>query len=171
MSEVNQKLMIECRTLDGYSKLIPKEQLQFRPAAYGIVFHLDRILLVNTRTTGTYSLPGGGIEVGETLEIGLKREFKEETGIEIELEQLCHFAEEFFYYEPTEEAFQSFRFFYLCVPKTVVLVPDNEVEDEEVEKPRWVKMDSLQASDFQSHGDMIMKLITSKQARKHKEVM
>jgi 8-oxo-dGTP pyrophosphatase MutT (NUDIX family) len=41
-----------------------------------------KIFLVNTRRTGEYYLPGGGIEVGERIEWALKREVKEETGIE-----------------------------------------------------------------------------------------
>lgn len=154
--------MIECNTLDGHTVLVSSDKLQFRPAAYAIVFHLDQILLLNTRTTGLYDLPGGGIEIGETLEHGLKREVKEETGIEIDIEQLYHFSEEFFYYVPTGEAFQSYRFFYFCVPRTLTLVEDDKVDDEEVEKPRWIKMQNLQANQFQGQGDMIMKLINSR---------
>jgi 8-oxo-dGTP diphosphatase len=37
---------------------------------------------------GTWEFPGGSIEFGETLEEGLKREVKEEFGIDIEIQEL-----------------------------------------------------------------------------------
>lgn len=142
--------------LDGRTKLVEKEKLQYRPAAYAILLHRDRILLLKTRTTGRYAVPGGGVELGESLIEGLKREVIEETGIEIKVGGLIHFSEEFFYYEPTDEAFQSYRFFYHCKPNTLTLVRDNEVDDEEVEMPRWVPIEGLNAGHFQDHGDMIL---------------
>ena len=47
-----------------------------------------RVLLVkraNEPLKGQWSLPGGAIDVGETLESGIRREVREETGIEIEV--------------------------------------------------------------------------------------
>lgn len=47
----------------------------------------DRILLVERGKEplkGLWSLPGGVLETGETLEEGLRREVREETGLEIE---------------------------------------------------------------------------------------
>lgn len=39
---------------------------------------------------GKFELPGGHIEYGEDIEAGLKREFQEEFGIDIEIGQTCY---------------------------------------------------------------------------------
>ena len=47
-----------------------------------------RVLLVrraNEPLKGEWSLPGGAVDVGETLENGIRREVREETGIEIDV--------------------------------------------------------------------------------------
>ncbi len=95
------------------------------------------------------------------MEEALKREVKEETGIEIEVGRFVRFKEEFFYYDPLDEAFHSFLFFYICKPRTFDLVDDGQVDDEEVEKPRWVDKSGLRMEDFNSHGEIIFEILAS----------
>jgi ADP-ribose pyrophosphatase YjhB (NUDIX family) len=45
----------------------------------------DRILLVRRADDGSWCLPGGRLEVGESLRAGAEREFAEETGRAVEL--------------------------------------------------------------------------------------
>ncbi len=56
--------------------------------AAGLIFNREGELLVVRRAKdpgkGSYDLPGGFVEIGETLEEGLKRELKEELGIEVQ---------------------------------------------------------------------------------------
>jgi len=59
---------------------------RLRVRVCGLCWDSDKLLLVNHKSlnnTNFWAPPGGGVEFGETLEIGLKREFLEETGIEI----------------------------------------------------------------------------------------
>jgi 8-oxo-dGTP diphosphatase len=153
--------MIECRTLFGEKILLPAERLIFRPSAYAIIRHEERVLLLNMRSTGKLFLPGGGSEVSERLEEALHREVKEETGLEIEIERFVAFKEDFFYYDPRDFAFHGLMFFYLCRPRTFELAADDQIEDDEVEKPRWVPIDQLRLEDIQSHGEIIFQALRS----------
>ena len=56
-----------------------------------VVVHEDRVLLVRRGSEplkGHWTLPGGMLEVGETLAAGVAREVKEETGLEVETIEL-----------------------------------------------------------------------------------
>jgi 8-oxo-dGTP diphosphatase len=56
----------------------------------GLCFDEERLLLVNHRMNEVSSFwapPGGGVEFGETLDSALKREFREETGLEIDVQR------------------------------------------------------------------------------------
>ena len=65
-----------------------KREYPERPiiAVGGIIFHEESVLLVKRNrepAMGQWSLPGGAVELGETLEEALKREIYEEVSIEI----------------------------------------------------------------------------------------
>ena len=54
----------------------------------GVVLIDGRVLLIKRRfepLAGRWSLPGGTLEVGETLAEGLARELKEETGLDVDV--------------------------------------------------------------------------------------
>ncbi|WDE06788.1 NUDIX domain-containing protein [Thalassomonas viridans] len=55
-------------------------RINFRRAARGIILDNDNILLLYTEKYQDYTLPGGGIDEGESLHQGLIRELQEETG-------------------------------------------------------------------------------------------
>jgi 8-oxo-dGTP diphosphatase len=52
-----------------------------------VIFHEGRVLLIQRGQApmqGEWSLPGGALEIGETLEEGVKREVLEETSLVVE---------------------------------------------------------------------------------------
>ena len=80
----------------------------------GIVNYNDKIVLIHrikTKDDGTvrdyYVTPGGKIEENESHEEALRREIKEELGIEIEMKDLCLELDDRDYND-------SFQYFYEC---------------------------------------------------------
>ena len=56
------------------------------PSASAVVTdELGRILLIKRRDNELWALPGGGHDVGETIEQTAVREVKEETGLDVEV--------------------------------------------------------------------------------------
>ena len=56
---------VECITLDGHTKIFQNDRLILRPAAYALIVHDEKLLLLKMRHTGKYHLPGGGIEISK----------------------------------------------------------------------------------------------------------
>ncbi len=62
-------------------------------AVKGICEHNGKILLLKIRSksshdAGLWEIPGGKVKKGEFFDAALKREYKEETGLDIEVESL-----------------------------------------------------------------------------------
>ena len=66
--------------------LVPKVRLT------GVLIEEDRLLLLEQDVTSTrhWSLPGGKLEPGETIGQGLAREIKEETGLDVSVDELLY---------------------------------------------------------------------------------
>lgn len=71
----------------------------YRTAAIWIIE--DHILLHRQAGDNYWALPGGRVHVGEDSKNSLAREMKEELGVEITVEQLLWFTENFFDYRGT----------------------------------------------------------------------
>ncbi len=87
----------------------------FNIRVYGILVNNNKILLVeeNVRDARLLKFPGGGLEIGEGTIDCLKREFREELGMEIK--NIKHFyTTDFFvksFLDPTQ---QVVSIYYLC---------------------------------------------------------
>ncbi len=60
----------------------------FRIGVFALIFDEGRLLLGHRRDIDWWNLPGGGMEAGEIVDEALRREVREETGLEAEIEQL-----------------------------------------------------------------------------------
>lgn len=76
----------------------------------GILIENEIITLVKrVKDSGTYyCFPGGGVEEGENLEEALKREMKEELGIEVKVKEL--FAQQ----KLIRPEIEQMEYFYFC---------------------------------------------------------
>jgi len=70
----------------------------------GVVIENDRALLIRRGTEpllGQWSIPGGTLELGESLQAGVARELREETGLEVRVTDLIEVFDRIF---PTSES-------------------------------------------------------------------
>ncbi len=129
--------IIKCKDHTGRFVELPLEKFSFRPSVYALIVKDGKVVLLSNKSNSKLWFPGGGVELGETLEEALKREVKEETGLEVKPEKLVWSTENFFYYGPADKGYQAYLFFYLCRPITEKLISDELVDDIESTKPRW----------------------------------
>ena len=62
---------------------VPGDLAQFRIGVNALIFDEGRVLLAHRRDIDWWNLPGGGMELNETVEEAIRREVREETGLEI----------------------------------------------------------------------------------------
>jgi len=74
---------------------MPDNSIQVRPT--GILIEGGKILITRQEmpTKRNWSLPGGKLRPGETIERCLVREMKEETGLDVKVGQLLYVADRF----------------------------------------------------------------------------
>jgi ADP-ribose pyrophosphatase YjhB (NUDIX family) len=60
----------------------------FRIGVYAVIFEQERVLLAHRRDIDWWNLPGGGMELDETVEEAMRREVREETGLDVMVERL-----------------------------------------------------------------------------------
>jgi nucleoside triphosphatase len=152
---------IKCKNNFGDIVDIPKNKFFFRPSAYGLIADNGKILTLRNKGNGKIWFPGGGVEIGEKMEDALKREIKEETGLDAEIGKLILFKENFFYYQPLDEAYHALLFFFMCSVKNTELIADSEVDDLESEKPRWTEIGSITKDDIGDLEEDVYEIISS----------
>lgn len=156
---------INCKNNFGDEVTVPLGKFVFRPSAYGFIVQGDQILVMRNKSNGKLWFPGGGIEMHERLEEGLRREVMEETGLEVEIGKLVLNKENFFYYQPLDEAYHAFLFFYVCRPLVGDIIPDEDVDDLESTKPRWMPIGNIKPEDISDLSEEIYKILREILAR------
>lgn len=149
--------LIECELITGEKKLVPVDQLVFRPAVYALVYDDSKLLLVNTKSTGKWFFPGGALEKSERTEVALRREVQEETGIDLKSITFFTFKETFFYYEPHHQGYHSLNLFFLATPERTTSVRHEQADPtDEADAYAWVDVETLKPEDMQSVGGEIL---------------
>ena len=106
----------------------------------GVVVHRNRVLLIRRGSEplkGEWSIPGGLVELGEELADGVRRELKEETGLDVEpLEVLTVFDR--ITRDGDRVRYHYVIVDYVCRRRGGRLKPDSDVVD-----ARWARREDL----------------------------
>ncbi|HZM94184.1 MAG TPA: NUDIX hydrolase [Vicinamibacterales bacterium] len=84
-----------------------------------VIVHEGRVVLVKRRfepLAGTWSIPGGAVEVGETLEACVAREMLEETGFVVEVGPVIEVLDRITHDDASRVLYHFVLVDYLCWP-------------------------------------------------------
>ena len=113
----------------------------------GVLVRDGRIFLQRDADGDAYALPGGHIRIGETLEDGLIREYREETGVPIRCRRLLWSEESFWTWRDRQT--HTIAFYYLIEPEEGAALPDCGAfvpdKDNGSVVLGWVPIDALEA--------------------------
>ncbi len=120
----------------------PKEYPAHPALAVGaVVFKDNRVLLVkrgNPPAKGVWAIPGGGVELGETLEKAAEREVLEETGIVIKAGKPI-FSFESIHRDDKDRV----RFHYYIVDLTASYISGEPTPGDDALDVGWISRESL----------------------------
>lgn len=107
----------------------------------GVVIQEGRVLLVRRGQAplrGEWSIPGGALELGETLHQGLRREMLEETGLEVAPVEMLEVLDRILRDDERRVRYHYVLIDYLCTP-----VSGQARAASDAEECRWVRPDEL----------------------------
>ncbi len=138
-----------CKDVFGNEYDIPIDDLDVRIGVYAVIIKDNKILL--TRQWNGYSIIGGGVEKGETLEEAFVREVEEETGLIATSGKLIHHATTFFKRDEKTPARQSYQFYVTATDIKGKLHNSNITDSEKTytnDVPEWVNLDTIDKIEF-----------------------
>ncbi len=154
---MNKKII--CRDLDNNKFEIESNRLIFRPSVYGFLIKDNKILL--SKQWDGYDMPGGGVDIHETIEEALKREFFEETGIKVELLQPVHCETSFFhpsYSKKNKNQYWNCPLIYYLVKRVGGEISRDNFDEEEkdyIDLPEWIDLDKIKQIKFINSVDSV----------------
>jgi mutator protein MutT len=134
----------------------------------GVVIADGKVLLVRRASEplrGQWSLPGGGVELGETLEDGVRRELREETGLEVRIVEMVEAFERIVRDEAGRIRYHFVLVDYLCEPVAGEARAGSDVLD-----VAWATRDSLACFELPPKATSVIEkafALTERRSRSH----
>lgn len=104
----------------------------------GVVLRDERLVLIQRRDeplAGQWTLPGGLLELGETLDQGIVRELREETGLEVAVGPIVEVFDRILFDEDGRVRYHFVLVDYLCWARGGDLRPGSDVADVALVEP------------------------------------
>ncbi|MGG3573887.1 NUDIX hydrolase [Bacillus gobiensis] len=121
------------------------EKAVFNYRVAGILIKNGHVLLHKDVNDKHWALPGGRVEITEESQSSIKREFREELGIDIKVDRLLWVVENFFEYD--RRSFHEIGFYYNILSDENSLLVDKEsfygVEGERLVF-KWMPIEKLE---------------------------
>jgi 8-oxo-dGTP diphosphatase len=123
-----------------------------RIAVSGVILYDRQVLLVEFsggQPSEHYNFPGGGLELGETLDQAVRREVREESGLEVEVGRLLLIVESVGSrntntFDGVALPWNEVRFYFACTPIEASHARQPDVLDNDHQtNVRWVDLDAL----------------------------
>jgi 8-oxo-dGTP diphosphatase len=108
-----------------------------------LIFHRGRILMAERGKEplkGWWSLPGGALEVGESLDCAVRREVREETGLEIEPLEVFEIFERIM-----RDASGAAEYHYVLIDSVCRVTGGRLCAGDDVSRVEWVKPEGLKS--------------------------
>ena len=96
-----------------------------------VIVDEGRVVLIKRKyepLKGHWSLPGGMVEIGETLESALSREMLEETGLRVDVGPVIEVFDRIMHDEQKRVRYHFVLIDYLCWPAGGTLTPGSDVD-------------------------------------------
>jgi len=134
------KKYINCRTIEGKYNKVKTSELFFRPSVYGVLIENGKVLL--SKQWDGYDFPGGAIEIDETIEEALTREFWEETGLKVKMGKLIACESSFFITPVSRKKCNSILIYHLVKRGSGKLNIKNidDLEKGIIDMPEWINI-------------------------------
>jgi 8-oxo-dGTP diphosphatase len=145
---------------------MPIEKIVQRIAMKAVIVKDGKVLILREAATygdgtqrGRYHMPGGRIEIGENFEEALRREVREETGLEVNIEYPIYVGE----WRPVIRGVphQIVAAFLVCTPKTDVVTLSTEHDDYQ-----WIDPKERANFDVMDPEDKVLNRFAEWQSRK-----
>ena len=128
--------------------------MQFNIRIYALLIHKDKLLLLKEPFAGkkVTKFPGGGLEFGEGTIDCLKREFKEELNLEVEVTSHFYTSENFIPHSLREDQ----QLFFVYYKVKALDIENLNIIDKDIEEVIWKPLSELKETDMSLATDKIV---------------
>jgi 8-oxo-dGTP diphosphatase len=119
---------------------------KFNVRVYGLLINEKKEILVLDETRNGFhftKFPGGGLEWGEGIKECLKREFIEELGIKVKVNELFYLTDDFIQsaFNSDDQLISIYFFVNILENENISTLSENEV-------PRWISLSNIHEDCF-----------------------